>query len=348
MTFKDEMNQQPKVLRDCINKIFDTNDTSSKLIELIKRKGIDSFIFTGMGSSLFVGRMAVLYLLNKGIRAIAVESVELLLINRKIFDDKTLIVAISQSGESTEVIELVDNMLIKENLIVVTNYTGSKLYTKSNIIFNIHAGIEYLTSTKTYTNTIAVVLYITYLLSDSSVIELAELKNTFFSSVDQMEKLMTQDDLADELAKFIKDIKFLLCVGSGYSYTSACHSEIVLEEAGKFYSSRYTPGQFIHGPIELIQKGFGVIIFDFDPVASKKCNEVCHHVLAYEGKVVYITNNKKIKPEKNLFVCQIQHSDPMTAPLVEIVPVEMAINSLVLGRGKKPGKLSRVTKRIVN
>jgi len=163
-----------------------------------------------------------------------------------------------------------------------------------------------------------------------------------------METLLADKSMAKNIAEFIIDIKFLLCVGSGYSYSTACHSEIVLEEAGKFYSSRYTPSQFIHGPIELIGEGFGIILFDFDPAAHMVCSEVCRNVLSYGGKVVYITNNSEIEPNKNLLVYPVPYADPFTSPLIEIIPVEMAINTLVLGRGQEPGKLSRVVKRIAH
>ena len=345
MTFKDEMEIQPHVLRNCINEL-DSGDISAKINKLLDRKKIDMFIFTGMGSSLFVCYMAERYLHNKGIHAIAVEAAELKLLSKKLFTEKTLVVAISQSGESTEVIELADSLPIKENLVVVTNYTGSRLYGKSDLVIKISAGVEYFTSTKTYTNTVAVAAYLCCILGGAD--ELEAVKNAMLSCAKEMEVLMAEKNLAENLAEFIKDIKFLLCVGSGYSYTTACHCEIVLEEAGKFYSSRYTPGQFIHGPIELIREGFGIILFDSDPAAHEKCLEVCRNVLNYGGKVVYITNNSEVKPAKNLFVCQLSVTDPFAAPLVEIIPVEMAINSLVLGRGQEPGKLLRVAKRIAD
>jgi len=347
MSFQDDIELQPQVLRDCINTI-DSSDIPLKINELIKKKGINSFVFTGMGSSLFASHLAVRYLRSKGLHAIAIEATELKLLTNKLFTDKTLVVAVSQSGESTEVIELVDNLPIKENLVVITNYTGSKLFKKSNLVFKVCAGTEYFTSTKTYTNTLAVVIYLSCLLSGASIDELTAVKEIMLSSAKEMEILLKEKTLAENIAKFIKDIKFLLCVGSGYSYSTACHSEIVLEEAGKIYSSRYTPSQFIHGPIELIGEGFGIILFDSDPAAHEKCSEVCKAVLSYGGKVVYITNNNEVKPEKDLFVCPIHHNDPFTAPLVEIIPVEMAINSLALAQGLEPGKLFRVIKRIAD
>ena len=347
MTFKNEMELQPQALRDFINST-DAGSIAPKINDIIKKKKIDSFVFTGMGSSLYAGYLAVRYLRNKGFHAIAVESAELKPLANNLLNDKTLVIAVSQSGESTEVIELVDNLPIKENLIVVTNYIGSKLYEKSALIVNICAGIEYFTSTKTYTNTIAAVAYLGCLLSGAGIDELVGFKNAMLSCAEQMKTILAKNDLAENMADFIKDIKFFICVGSGYSYSTACHSEIVLEEAGKFYSSRYTPSQFIHGPIELIGEGFGVIVYDFDPAAHEKCSQVCGNVLNYGGKIVYITNNKEIKSGGNLFVCHIPHTDPYTAPLVEIIPLEMAVNSLVLGRGQEPGKLLRVPKRIVN
>lgn len=346
MTFKEEMRQQPEALRKLLKSFAPEDAPTARLRSLMHSGRIDTIIFTGMGSSLFAAYIPTFYLRRVGVRAMAIESAELLLLGPTLLGAGTLVVAVSQSGESVEVIELARRLPNRENLVIVTNYPNSQLHAMSDIVFEVHAGIEYLTSTKTYTNTVAVLQYLGCVLAGDDAHTISRLRQAMLGCADRMQRLL-ESEASGEMAAFISDIKFLLCVGSGYSYASASHCEIVLEEAGKFFSSRYTSGQFLHGPVELIQQQFGVVLFDFHPDSRAACAEVCKDVLDYGGKVLHITNAADAPRRDNYLCCHIPHKDAFTAPLLEVIPIQTAVNDLCVGRGEAPGRLSRVMKRIV-
>ncbi|MDL2229850.1 SIS domain-containing protein [Treponema sp. OttesenSCG-928-L16] len=345
MSFRDEMNEQPMVLRNCVETLFEKQETTENLRYMLRNGKYHSFIFTGMGSSLYAGYIPVYYLRQKGIHAAAMETEELIQLKDSLFNSETLLVAVSQSGESPEVIDLISKFNKKNNFIAVTNYPKSRLNALSNFTVPICAGTEYYTSTKTYTNTLAVMNYLSFVLS-GEFDKLESLGAGIKETALEIEEILAQESLENDMADFLADIEFLICVGSGYSYTTASHSEVITEEAAKIYSSRYTPAQFIHGPIELIKRGFGVVLYDFNPLFHKRCTDVCSSVLRYGGKVLYITNNSEIKPEKNKYIRTVHADNPFISPLAEIIPLEAAIDTLVTRRGLETGKLSRVIKRM--
>ena len=348
LTFMDEVRQQPSVLRQFVEKAYSDRELQSAIVERLQGKKRPHIIFTGMGSSLFACYVATKFLQRKGILALTVESLELQKMPGSFFSEDTVVVAVSQSGESPEVIELL-RMLPKEVLVIsVTNYPKSQLYCMTELAFQIYAGTEYFTSTKTYTNTLAAMLLLAYRIAGCSEEECGDLLSGMERCCGEMERMIENEALGRDISEFISDIEFLICVGSGYSYTTACHSEIVVEEAGKIYSSCYTPAQFIHGPIELIQPGFGTIIYDFDAQYSAKCDEVRENVLRYGGKVLLITNRTDVEQRENQMVCVINHEDPVTSILLEIIPLELGIDSLCSSRGVATGHLARVVKRIAN
>ena len=348
LTFMDEVRQQPVVLRQFIDQAYSEKELQHTLEKLLRDKKHPYIIFTGMGSSLFACYIAMKFLQRKGIQALTVEALELQKKPESFFSEDMVVVAVSQSGESPEVIDLLKTLPPKVMAIAVTNYPKSQLYRMTKLSFQIYAGTEYFTSTKTYTNTLAAMLLLAYRIAGCSEEECEQLRSQMEQCSIKMEKMIEDENLGKEVAAFISDIKFLICIGSGYSYTSACHSEIVAEEAGKFYSSRYTPAQFIHGPIELIQPGFGTIIYDFDAQYHAKCDDVRANVLRYGGKVLLITNRSDVAQQENQMVCVIEHEDPITSILLEIIPLELGIDSLCKERGVATGHLSRVVKRIVN
>lgn len=348
VAFMDEVREQPIALMRFAEQAFQETELEEQLEKVIRERENPHIVLTGMGSSLFACYVTMKFLQKKGIHATVMESMELLNMHVSFFAKDVIVVAVSQSGESLEVLKLLQELPGDIPVISVTNYPKSHLYGMTELHFGIYAGTEYLTSTKTYTNTLAAMLLLAYRIAGCSGEEKEKLRRQLEVCSAGMEKIIGEEHLGDEIADFISDISFLICVGGGYSYTTTCHSEIVAEEAGKFYSSRYTPAQFIHGPIELIAPGFGAVLYDFDPDCSAKCDEVRENILHYGGKVLCITNRKDIASRENQLVYVIEHEDPATAVLLEIIPLELGIDSLCKKRGTAAGHLSRVVKRIAN
>ncbi len=346
ISFMDEIRQQPEALRRFIANAFEEEKLQQALLKLIDKRKDLRVVLTGMGSSLFGCYITMNFLRSRGISATTIEAYELQMMGEAFFTKDTILVAVSQSGESPEVLELLEDLPSHIPVIVVTNYPNSHLYGMTELAGGIYAGAEFRTSTKTYTNTLAAMLLLGYRIAGCGQEEFLELKEKMERCAGQMEEIISHKEIGREIAAFISDIDFLICVGSGFSYTTACHSEIVAEEAGKFYASRFTPAQFIHGPIELIHPGFGTILYDFDPSYSEKCDQVRESVLKYGGKVLMITNRHDVKRQENQMVYVIDYEDPATATLLEILPLELGINSLCKLRGVSAGQLSRVVKRI--
>ena len=348
LTFLDEVRQQPVVLQKFALEAWSAAWPHAALQDLLNTKESVHIVLTGMGSSLFACYIAMGFLLRHGIHASTIEALELQKMPHCFFSSDTIVVAVSQSGESPEVVELLNTLPRSTPVIGVTNYPKSHLYQMATIPFLIYAGTEYFTSTKSYTNTLAAMLLLAHRIAGYTIASCQTLQGQMFEAGKQMQSLIENNHIGQEIASFISDIRFLVCVGSGYSYTSACHSEIVSEEAGGFYASSFSPAQFIHGPIELIHPGFGVIVYDFDPDYHDKCDEVRESVLRYGGKVLLITNRSDIPPQEDQLICVIPHMDPVTSVLVEVLPLELGINALCQTRGVETGHITRVVKRIAN
>lgn len=348
VSFMDEIRQQPVVLREFIEQAFGERELRRSLAELMRDRQNPHIILTGMGSSLFVCYITMKFLQDHGFHASTIESFELQSREECFYTQETIVIAVSQSGESPEVLDLLDKLPAFVPVVSVTNYPNSHLHSMTKLACGIYAGTEYLTSTKTYTNTLAAMMLLAYRLTGCGEEEMEALRSRLEKCADRIECMISDKSLGHDVSEFISDIEFLICIGSGYSYTTACHSEIVAEEAGKFYSSRFTAAQFIHGPIELIRPGFGVLVYDFDRRYNAKCDEVRENVLQYGGKVLLITNRTDVVSRENQLVCHIGHEDSATATLLEIIPLELGIESLCNSRGVAAGQLSRVVKRIAS
>lgn len=302
--FIDEIRLHPAALRDFVRQSREETVLEAQIDAMMAGISHPRFVFTGMGSSLFASEMAATYLRHRGCEVAAADSYELLRYDARFFTENTVVIAISQSGGSPEVLELLAQLPEHVHVIGVTNYPASALYQATEMTALIYAGPEYRTATKTYTNTLAAVMILANrLLGDRA--ENEKLWNAMLRCADTMEELLSREGLGAAVADFFTDATFVPFVGSGFSYTSACQSEIVTEEAAKLSCSRFTAAEFIHGPIELINEGMHVMIYDFDPLTRSKCDDVRGSVLSYGGKVLLVTNRTHVEAHPNQTVCLI-------------------------------------------
>jgi glucosamine--fructose-6-phosphate aminotransferase (isomerizing) len=352
MTFFDEINQQSAALSNLLREYKSDNSNSLRLAALIKERSVSEFIFTGMGSSCFAGYAASSLLSKKGIKAKVCETKDLTCGGINSAGGETLIFLISQSGTCKEILDFCKTYLTDGgyNSSVITNNAASPLYQYGEIKFLIHAGDELMTASKTYTNTIASLLYICNIILESKGLEPYDFYGLAGSCSEIINNLVQENSNASPcsaMTEFFAGAKYICYVGGGASFATANQSGLITEEAGKMYAARYSPAQFLHGPVELIGEGFNTVAFDFSGSHREEIDRVTDNVLTYGGKICLITNRKTHTRHDNSgrFLCvTLPVENEFYAPLADIVPVELFINNAGLKRGLTPGVLTRVKK----
>jgi glucosamine--fructose-6-phosphate aminotransferase (isomerizing) len=346
VTFIDEIKQQPEALRNLISAYYkEAPDSVKKLNQLLDSKDYKQIIFTGMGSSLFASLIPCIYLRSKGIMAYAMETNELMQNSMQVLSEDTLLVIVSQSGESREVVQLCKLLECQGNVVVVTNYMDKTLYRYGSVKFEIFAGLELTTATKSFTNTIAALDIMALLLSNGSESELMELKDKLCTCADMMKQIIDNASTWLEPAfNFIDGCTYMPVVASGNSYCTASHAELVVEEAGKINSSRYTLSQFLHGPLELIGDKFICLMIDTDPELRDIADKVLNCVVDFGGKILVISNRDYNISSNQVYNIKIDYLDSLTSPIAEILPLELLINYYGIKKGLNPGIINRVVK----
>ena len=122
----------------------------SVLARALREGKIKRIVLTGMGASFHALHPLFLRLNESGYTAVAIETSELVNSVPRWFQAETLIIAVSQSGESAEVIRLLEEDRGRAAIVGVTNSAGSPLAIGANVSILIAAGKEYSVSCKTY------------------------------------------------------------------------------------------------------------------------------------------------------------------------------------------------------
>ena len=343
MNFISEIRQQAPALRTLVQYWNDTyTEDTEKIQALLARTTPTQILFVGMGSSLFASEIACTYLRRKGIRAYTLEANECLRFDTPVLDEHTLLVAVSQSGNSMETVRFCEQYR-NSPLITVTNQEQGNLAKYGDVKIFLRAGDEHFTATKSYTNTVAALVYLAMQLAGDTD-GLPVLYDEILKCADAIQTMVDDSVLPEKMADFLRETKLLTLVGSGASFATVEHGQLVMLEAARIQSFSYTAGQFIHGPVEVIDSAFGCIVFDFDPAVREETNHVISLTEKFGGRTLVITNRTDLPEIGQRMVLQMNCDNSFLAPLLEIIPIELWVKYTGEKKGYTPGVLHRVHK----
>jgi glucosamine--fructose-6-phosphate aminotransferase (isomerizing) len=335
--FLAEILEQPQSLKDTLS-FYDGNEGRkilSDLCGLVRKENFSRIVFTGMGSSFFVSYAASCLFNSMGIKSCALNTSELLYYHYKLLSPETLLVCISQSGESAEVVKLLGKIPSGITCLGITNEVESTLAVKSKGILLSVAGKEKLTSTKTYTSTTLLSFMFGWAIAN-------QLDENKYDSINQMtagfeQMLGCHSELVTPVLDFLGDLNFIQFIGRGPLYSTALQSELMFKEAAKTSSSGALGGEFRHGPMEMVDSTFRSVLFAADGVTYSQSIKMASDIAKYDGKVVLLTNKDPQLNNPNIKPFVINQPDEFLFSIQSIVPVQLMVNQLALSRGFEPG-----------
>ena len=246
--------------------------------------------------------------------------------------DKTLMVAISQSGETADVLEAIETAKSKGVRVVsLLNVFGSTMMRLSDDFFMVNAGAERaVVSTKATTAQLAVITLLAYAaagkLQDGKLL----LMNASAAVNDMLNP--RYDEHIKKLANILVNRKEMFIIGRGINYPIALEAAIKLQETCYTHAQGFAGGELKHGPLALIEEGTPCIAL----VANDETkDEIISNAMEVKSRGGYIIG---ISPENNeVFDYWLKVPDAGNAsPIVNIIPVQILAYYLAVLRGCDP------------
>lgn len=248
-----EIYEQPQVLYNQIQSL----DSVEKIVGEIK-KAYGTY-FLGCGSASYACLLAE-YAFSK----IAKKHVNFSLgsefnYTADFLTDKSLLIAISQSGETIDIVEPVTFAKKRgAKIVALTNTLGSTIYRMSDIKQLLNAGPEKaVASTKALIAMMANVLLFSYGLAGKLDLGI----NVIEESAKEIENIIKKQDEIKKLVEKIHKVEHLYVLGRGISYPIALEAALKIKEVSYIHAEGLASGELKHGPIALIDKGTPVILF---------------------------------------------------------------------------------------
>ncbi|MCK4714933.1 MAG: SIS domain-containing protein, partial [Candidatus Aenigmarchaeota archaeon] len=256
--------------------------------------------------------------------------------------DRTLLITISQSGETADLMEAVEVAKKKGvKVISLVNVMGSSLQRSSDFAFMINAGPEKaVASTKATTAQLALITLLAYAVAG----KLQEGKRLLMETAAKVNDMLNpryEARIAD-LAEKLKDSRNIYIIGRSLNYPMALESAIKIMELSNIHAQGFAGGELKHGPLALIDEGAPCIVLAANDETRP---DIISNAMEVKSRGGYIIG---ISPENNeVFDYWIRVPDVGNAsPIVNIIPVQILAYHLALKRGCDPDYCRNLAKSV--
>ena len=342
--FAAEIEAQPASIRRAAAGLFDQLRALRRVPAV---KNGRQLVFTGMGGSYATCYAPVTSLASAGIPGLMVDSAELLYFRRPILGGATLLIVVSQSGQSAEVVRLIeelDEAPGRPFVVSVTNGLENRLSRMANVAIDSRAGHELGPSTMTFAAALVVLAAVARLLQGESAEDaVAHVAAQAPAAAEAIERLLVNRQVeADRLRQWLGDRPVLTLLGRGAARAAAEMGALTLKEAARFPAEAMQSAQFRHGPLELAGQDTAAVVVATEP-ETKTVDARLVSQLAQAGVAVLRISCDREPPDSTPSVVLGQLGRDL-APAAAIVPIQLLAWRLAVERGFAPGTYTHATK----
>lgn len=314
-------------------------DLSPAILDLAQRLQNGCFqriVLTGMGSSFHALHPLNLQLIDHGFTAIMVETSELIHYQTRLFDPKTLLIAVSQSGESAEMVRLAEVNRKHSAIIAVTNTPESTLAQQATAAVFTRAGREFSVSCKTYVSALILLKWLGDILCQRDP---EQSRRELGNAVPAVAAYLADwKEQVGSLVTSLQGIRQLFLVGRGPSLAAVGTGALIVKESDHFHAEGMSSAAFRHGPLEMLSEEMFVVVFS----GNHKTRDLSARLLA---DIRQGGGRAEILGEDSGLGCfRLKEQGSSIRPILEILPVQMITLALAVLAGREPGKFELASK----
>ncbi|MGB3479715.1 MAG: glutamine--fructose-6-phosphate transaminase (isomerizing) [bacterium] len=328
-----EIFEQPSTLRNAIRGRLNMTDGTARLDGLDRHhealESVEKIVITACGTAWHAGLIGE-YMLEEMTRVpVEVEYASEFRYRSPVVDKKTILFAISQSGETSDTLAALKEAKRRgATALGVCNVVGSTIARATDGGVYIHAGPEIgVASTKAFTSQIMVLALISLLMGRMRTISVDKGRGI----IKAIEKIPEQVARILELDKKIKEIaldfykkKNFLFLGRGYNFPVALEGALKLKEISYIHAEGYPAAEMKHGPIALIDEDMPVVFVAIRDHVFEKILSNIEEVKSRRGVVIAITTEGDKEIQSKVKYCiPIPKTIDFLTPLLTVIPLQL-------------------------
>ena len=349
-----EIHEQPKGLFETLNQRL-TKEGDIKLdgISITKEdiENITKIVIVACGTAYYAGLLGKFAIEKFAGIPVEVDVASEFRYRDPFVDDKTLFIAISQSGETLDTLAALREAKRKgARIMSIVNVVGSSVARESDDVFYTWAGPEIaVASTKAYTTQIMCLYLVALYMGKISSYISAQEYNSYINSLKEIPELLKitlnfESQICD-LAKELYKEENVFFIGRGTDASTAYEGSLKLKEISYINSFAIPAGELKHGTIALIEKGTLVVALATQERLQEKMLANIEEVKARGAYVLAIAKdgNEAVKTQADKVV-YIPNCRDELAPLISVVPLQLLAYYIAKERGcdiDKPKNLAK-------
>ena len=274
---------------------------------------------------------------------------------RHLIDEDTVILAISQSGETLDVMKgLTDARKSGGKIISVGNVIDSSIPRLSQISLYTKAGPEIgVAATKTHTTQVALLARLTLELEYSlNLLKKTEFRNEVNNLEENIPNLartvINKNELkAKQLARKIADREHAYFLARGVNLPIAAEGALKLKEISYIHAEAFPAGESKHGPIAIVESDFPVFIISPNDNTAKKMLSNTEEMKARGGYIISLTEkDQEIANRSDYSFIMPKTVSPLINPITYVIPLQMIAYYSSVQRGFDPDKPKNLAKTV--
>ena len=339
-----EIHEQVRALTDTLAGRVDFANGKIRLPDLnLTRdlaKKIEKIYITACGTAAYAG-MVGKYLIEK-IARIPTEVVigSEFRYSDPILDDKTIVLAISQSGETADTLAAMEEGRRKGAVIwSIVNAIGSQAMRVADGYISMQTGPEIgVASTKAFTAPLVDQYMLAILLADLRGVINEKARKELVADLrlipDLVGRTLEREDKVESVAHALKDIRDCLYLGRGINMPIAYEGALKLKEISYIHAEGYPAGEMKHGPIALIDEHMPVLcIAPKDPWHEKMISQI-QQAKARNGIVIAVaTDGDELVKDMTDHILWVPETPWMLSPVVTVIPLQLLAYHIAALRG---------------
>ncbi|MEE1843308.1 glutamine--fructose-6-phosphate transaminase (isomerizing) [Streptomyces sp. NPDC007076] len=335
-----------RVLRGRIDDRFATVHLGGLNLDAREARGVRRIKILGCGTSYHAGQIGAQLIEELARIPADAEPASEFRYRNPVVDPDTLYVAVSQSGETYDVLAAVQELKRKgARVLGVVNVVGSAIAREADGGTYVHAGPEVcVVSTKCFTNTVvAFALLALHLgrIRDLSVADGKRIIEGLRRLPAQISEILANEDEIKEMAAEYADAKSMMFIGRVRGYPVAREASLKLKEVSYIHAEAYPASELKHGPLALIEPAMPTVAIVPDDDLLEKNRAAMEEIKARSGRILAVAHQVQEKADHTIVVPKNENE---LDPILMGIPLQLFAYHTALAMGRdidKPRNLAK-------
>ncbi len=341
-----EINEQPRAIADTLADRLDaegylTLDELRIPAEVLRT--VDKMVIIACGTAAYAGQVAR-YAIEHWCRIpVEVELAHEFRYRDPVVTEKTLVVAISQSGETMDTIMAIRHAREQgAKVVAVVNTPGSTISRESDAVLLTHAGPEIaVASTKAFTAQITATyilgLYLAQVRGNKFIDEIQDYLDKLAEVPAKVEEVISRGEGVRQAARSLADTSSVIFLGRHVGFPVAMEGALKLKELAYIHAEGFAAGELKHGPIALIDEGQPVIVVVPTPRRPELHRKVVSNIEEVRARgartIVIAEDGDDAVTQCADVIFRVPPTPTLYAPLLAVIPLQIFACELATAKG---------------